>query len=162
MVNNFDLALISFEKEQTSFDDESESYGEDNCDDDMSKLCDKIFPKHPRWYAHTLLLVVKDTLGDCSQSLKSILAKAANIVSFLPKSVVGSEMLEDEQRLQAANLARWNSQLQMLKSILKVSESKLNSLDTKCKLSTYDKNTYRNFARSLTLFCMPLCLYNRK
>lgn len=48
MVNNFDLALISFEKEQTSFDDESESYGEDNCDDDMSKLCDKIFPKHPR------------------------------------------------------------------------------------------------------------------
>lgn len=44
---NFDFALISFEKEQTSFDDESESDGEDNCDDDMSKLCDKMFPKHP-------------------------------------------------------------------------------------------------------------------
>lgn len=84
---------------------------------------------------------MKGGLGDCSQGLKSILAKAVNIVCFIPKSVVASEILEDEQRLQAANLARWNAQLQMLKSILKVSESKLNSLANKCKLSTYEKKT---------------------
>ena len=80
-------------------------------DDVMSKLCDEIFPKHSRCYAHTLQLVVKDGLGDCSPSLKSIVAKASNIVSFVRKSVVASEMLEDEVRLQAANLTRWNSQL---------------------------------------------------
>lgn len=66
MVKAFDFALPGFEEEQKSFDDESESDGEDNCDDDdMSKLCDEIFPKHSRCYAHTLQLVVKDGLGDC-------------------------------------------------------------------------------------------------
>lgn len=89
MVKAFDFALPGFEEEQKSFDDESESDGEDNCDDDdMSKLCDEIFPKHSRCYAHTLQLVVKDGLGDCSPSLKSIVAKASNIVSFVRKSVV--------------------------------------------------------------------------
>lgn len=116
MVKAFDFALPGFEEEQKSFDGESESDGEYNCDDDdMSKLCDEIFPKHSRCYAHTLQLVVKDVLGDCSPSLKSIVAKASNIVSFVRKYVVASEMLEDVQRLQAANLTRWNSQLHMLK-----------------------------------------------
>lgn len=41
-----------------------------------------IFPKHSRCHAHSFQLVVKYWIGDCSQSLKSIVAKASNIVSF--------------------------------------------------------------------------------
>lgn len=153
MVKAFDFALPGFEEEQKSFDGESESDGEYNCDDDdMSKLCDEIFPKHSRCYAHTLQLVVKDVLGDCSPSLKSIVVKASNIVSFVRKYVVASEMLEDVQRLQAANLTRWNSQLHMLKSIQKVPESKLNSLDTKCKLSNYERKLLQELCQILDPF----------
>ncbi|XP_062579450.1 zinc finger BED domain-containing protein 4-like [Saccostrea cucullata] len=155
MVKAFDFALPGFQEEHKSItEEESESDDEDNCDvdNDMSELCEEIFPKHSRCYAHTLQLVVKDGLGDCSPSLKSIIAKASNIVSFVRKSVVASEMLEDEQRLQAANITSWNSQLHMLRSILKVPESKLNSLDTKYKLSTYERKLLQELCQILDPF----------
>lgn len=42
MVKAFDFALLGFEEERKSF--ASESDGEDNYVDDMSKLCDEISP----------------------------------------------------------------------------------------------------------------------
>jgi hypothetical protein len=62
---------------------------------------------------------LKMDLKDCSSNLKNIINKASNIVRFV------SELLEEENRLQSANATRWNSQLHMPKSILKVPEQKL-------------------------------------
>lgn len=48
MVKAYDFALHGFEEQQNSLDDERENDSEDNCDEEMSKLCDEIFPKHSR------------------------------------------------------------------------------------------------------------------
>jgi hypothetical protein len=153
MVKAFDFTLPGFEGKDEIIDEDCECDDEDDCGvDSEDELCDEIFPKHSRCYAHTLQLVVKDGLCDCSPSLKNIIAKASNIVSFVRKSVVASELLENEQRLQAANTTRWKSQLHMLKSILKVPESKLNNLDTKYKLSTYERKLLQELCQILDPF----------
>ena len=64
--------------------------------------------------------------------LKTVVAKASNIINFVRKSVNASEILEGEKKLQASNATLWNSQLYMIKSILNVPEEKLNK--TECKL----------------------------
>ena len=47
--------------------------------------------------------------------------------------------MEDYNRVQNANATRWNSQLHMIKSVLKVPENKLNEIGCKTKLSTYER-----------------------
>ena len=139
MIKAFDFSLPGFECNADQCEDGSgEDYDCEETDDDNEELKDCL-PRHSRCFAHTLQLVIKDGLRDCSSNLKNIINKASNIVSFVRKSVIGSELLEEENRLQSANATRWNSQLHMLKSILKVPEQKLDMLDIKFKLSTYER-----------------------
>ena len=43
-----------------------------------------------------------------------------------------------KNKLQAQNVTRWNSQLNMIQSVLKVPEDKLNSVGCNATLSTYE------------------------
>ena len=73
------------------------------------------------------------------QHLKTVVAKASNIINFVRKSVNASEILEGEKKLQASNATLWKSQLYMIKSILNVPGEKLNKTECKIQLSTYDR-----------------------
>ena len=67
------------------------------------------------------------------------------------KSIVSSEILESEKRLKAANVTKWNSQLKMIRSILRIPEEKLQSLDTH-KLTAYDRKILEDVVEILTPF----------
>ena len=87
-------------------------------------------PQHSACYAHTLQLVVKDGLKDAGNNLKTIIAKTSTVVRYVRQSLLGTEILEGEKRLQTANATRWNSQLIMIRSIFNIPEEKLNKLDS--------------------------------
>ena len=87
-------------------------------------------PQHSACYAHTLQLVVKDGFKEAGNNLKTIIAKASTVVRYVRQSLLATEILEGEKRLQTANATRWNSQLIMIRSILNIPEEKLNKLDS--------------------------------
>ena len=63
-----------------------------------------------------------------------------------------AELLDGHQRLQAASVTRWNSQLSMVRSILRIPEDKLRSLDTQYQLTLYDRNILKDMIDILTPF----------
>ena len=67
------------------------------------------------------------------------------------KSIASSEILESEKHLKAANVTRWNSQLKMICSTLRVPEEKLQSLNTH-KLTAYDRKILEDLVEILTPF----------
>lgn len=132
MVKAFSLPGCESEDDPTF----SDSSDEEDCDQTDSKsnllpesLDADCLPDHLRCFAHTLQLVVKDGLAEVSGHLKSVLTKAAKIVTYVRKSVHATEVLQDFNRLQAANATRWNSQLTMINSVLNIPEDKLNMID---------------------------------
>ena len=79
-------------------------------------------------FAHTLQLVVKDGLKKMGQ-LKKVIAKASGVVSYVRRSSLASDLLENEGKLQSATATRWNSEVRMIRSALKVPQETLNRLD---------------------------------
>ena len=49
---------------------------------------------------------------------------------FIKKSTIATDLLEHKKSFKAANVTRWNSQLMMIRSILRIPEDTLNSFDT--------------------------------
>ena len=101
-------------------DDDDEDEGEEQLEeqplpDDLEDVQGQRSP----CFAHTLQLVVKDGLREAKQSRKTI-KKVSKIVSHCRKSSKSSELLEDCTKLQLANATRWNSQVTMLRSLLKL------------------------------------------
>ena len=78
--------------------------------------------------------------------------KASSIVSFVKKSTIAADLLESEKCLRTVNATRWNSQLLMIRSILRIPEEKLNSLDTTVHLSAYECNILEDVVEILTPF----------
>ena len=59
-------------------------------------------------------------------------------MAYVRKSTTASEILEGHLKLQMANQTRWNSQLKMLRSIIRIPEDILQKLDCTSKLSSYE------------------------
>lgn len=57
-------------------------------------------------------------------------------LTYVHKSNIGHDLLEDEAKLQCANATGWNSQVTMIKSVLRVPKEKLDNN----KLSAYERN----------------------
>lgn len=115
--------------------------------------------KHVRCFAHTLQLVIKDGFKQVG-SIGKVVSKASAIVSHAKKSIHATEVLETERALQAARVTRWNSQLSMIRSILRIPEDKLDSLNTFHKLTAYDRKILEDLVEILTPFetathCIP-------
>ncbi|MGH0131013.1 UNVERIFIED_CONTAM: hypothetical protein FKN15_070853 [Acipenser sinensis] len=65
------------------------------------------------------------------------MAKVSRKVSKCHKSTKATELLEGHYKLQISNATKWNSQLKMLRSILKVPAEVLLELHAPCKLTPY-------------------------
>ena len=99
---------------------------------------------------HNLHLVVKDGLKSAGV-LNKVISKASNIVSHIRRSTTASDLLEGENRVQAATSTRWNSQLTMVKSLLSISTEKLKQLDVP-QLTSHDRMYLNELVKILTPF----------
>ena len=105
---------------------------------DVTDELDFLPPQRHSCFAHTLQLVVRDGLRDAGQ-LKQVIAKVSSIVSHVRKSTSATELLQDYPRLETANATRWNSQLKMLRSVLRIPLHLLDQVSpSTSKLTAYD------------------------
>ncbi|VDI73534.1 Hypothetical predicted protein [Mytilus galloprovincialis] len=151
MVKAFKTSLPGFEDTTDDGDSGNDKPEDIDCFDENEDEFEHL-PKHSRCYAHTLQLVIKDGLKDCTSHMCTVIAKASKIVNFVRRSIHASEMLETENKLQAANATRWNSQLTMIRSILKISEEKLNKVESPVKLSSYERKILHELSLILDPF----------
>ena len=81
-------------------------------------------PEHYDCFAHTLQLIVRD-----AGQISKVIAKVSKFVSHVGHSTITSDKLEGEIKLQVANATRLNRQLMMIKSLLRIKEDILNTID---------------------------------
>ena len=150
------FSLPGFEEEyddnlEDESDDDSEEEGRENVEtlEELEDFYSEL-NQHVSCFAHVLQLVIKDGFTQAA-SINKVLNKTSSIVSHVRKSIVSSEILESEKCLKAANVTRWNSQLKMIRSILRIPEEKLQSLDTH-KLTAYDRKILEDVVEILTPF----------
>lgn len=142
MTKAFDFTLPGYTTDNGVGHSDSEDDSDDDTDLDSEDASvvfpDEDFPEHRRCYAHTLQLVVKDGLKEVSSHLRNIIDKAATIVKYTRRSLLATDTLEGEKRLQCANDTRWNSQIIMIRSVLNIPEETLNKLET-VHLTSYER-----------------------
>ncbi|VDI46437.1 Hypothetical predicted protein [Mytilus galloprovincialis] len=151
MVKAFKTSLPGFEDTTDDGDSGNDKPEDVDCEDKNEDELEHL-PNHSRCYAHTLQLVIKDGLKDCTSHMCTVIAKASKIVSFVRRSIHASEMLESENKLQAANVTRWNSQLTMIRSILKIVEEKLNEVESPVQFSSYERKILHELSLILDPF----------
>ena len=130
-----------------SFDDDFVGEGEYQLTvEEFSDLKEYLYlTKHERCFAHSLQLVIRHAFQELQiPELK----KVARIVSHIRKSGKAGDYLEGETRAQSANQTRWNSQLHMVRSVLKIDRTKLDTLsglDVAEKLTSADRAKLADF-----------------
>ncbi len=97
-------------------EDDSQSKGMLDFYDELCQVSE-----HLPCFAHMLQLVIKDGFKQAGNITK-VVSKCSTIVSHVKKSTHATELLESEKRLKSATTTRWNSQLHMIRSILRISE----------------------------------------
>ena len=107
--------------------------------------------EHHTCFAHTVQLIVVDGLKQ-AEHINRVLGKISKLVSHVRHSTIACDLLEKEVCLQAANATRWNSQLTMINSLLRVSPSAMDKLDYHEKLSVYETNITKELVEILTPF----------
>ena len=75
---------------------------------------DSLSFEHHACFAHMLQLVMKDGMKKVGQ-INNVLKRCSNLVAFVQKSTIATDLLEGENRLQAENATRWNLQVTMIK-----------------------------------------------
>ena len=80
----------------------------------------------------------KDGLKE-ADTIKAVIAKASSIVGCVRRSTINTEMLEECRKLQASNITRWNSELTMIQSLLRIPHEKIDELNLAHKLSQYER-----------------------
>lgn len=150
------VSLPGFKRQEPPTDESEDEVDDDNDLDDhgdnttlQSEYC--LESGHSPCFAHTLQLVIKDGLKEAG-GITRVLAKAATIVSHVRKSQVATELLESERRLQFRNAFRWNSEVTSIKSILRVPEDKLKSIDGVPRLTAYERKTLQDMVEILQPF----------
>ena len=92
---------------------------------------------------------MKDGLKDVGQ-LKNVISKVATLVAHVRRSCNANEVLDGCLKLQPANQTRWNSQLKMLRSLLRIPQDRLDQLDCPGKLTAYDTKLIGELCEILT------------
>lgn len=127
------------------YDDEE---SEDESDDEgteseytVQNVLNDVFTsfQHTPCFAHTLQLVVKDGFKNQTQ-INGIISKCSKVVSSVCRSTIATDILQGKKKLQSYTATRWNSQLKMLRSILRILSEKFEELENVPKLSAHEKN----------------------
>ena len=115
------------ESDESDDDESDDSVITEDDDNDTLQFYDDLsnISQHVPCFAHTVRLIIKDGFKQVN-SIAKVLKKASSIVSFVKKSKIAADLLESEKCLRSANATRWNSQLLMIRSILRIPEEKLN------------------------------------
>ena len=116
--SNVKISLPGYEEELEEEVETSNSDSEDEIDlEPTSYSLEGLSFEHHACFAHTLQLVIKDGMKKIGQ-INNVLERCSKLVAFVRKSTIATDLLEGENRLQADNVTRWNSQLIMIKSVL--------------------------------------------
>ena len=148
MVKAFKLPGYEDEKEDDEVDLEEDDIAdeESNSNGASETHCDGLPTEHHGCFSH----VVKDGFKQASQ-IDRIINKCSKIVAHVHRSTIATATLEGEKTLKLANATHWNSQLKMIKFILAITSTKLDSLDAP-KLTAYEGNIIKEIIEILTPF----------
>ena len=102
---------------------------------------DFLTPHRSPYFAHTLQLVVNN-----------IIRKVRNLVSHVHRSTSATDLFDGCTKLQAANKTRWNSQLKMFHSVVKIPQDVLNSLEYSGKPTAYNMKNISELCEVLLPF----------
>ncbi|XP_039609057.1 zinc finger BED domain-containing protein 4-like isoform X2 [Polypterus senegalus] len=108
-------------------------------------------PQSLNCFSHTLHLVVQDGLKHAGE-MSGIISKANGVVNYINQLSLESANCEGESKEQSPDAVRWNSQLKMLRSILKTNQSDLEQFDIPDKLTMYELNIIKDIVEILSPF----------
>lgn len=165
MKKAFLTVLPGYDEDVTDDHDDDDDTEPDDCEANGSNL-DNVTFTHHSCFAHVMQLVIKDGLKNAGH-LGSVIKRCSKLVSFLRKSTIAADVLENEKRPQNENATRWNSQLKMIKSVLSIPESKLSEIHDAPKLTAHERNILQDIVSILAPFeqatdfaqieCVPIC-----
>jgi len=110
-----------------------------------------IQPSRISCFAHTLQLVIKDGFKN-AEAVTRVLEKMARLVKHVRHSSIASDLFEGDLKLQMSNVTRWNSQLTMIRSVLRVDPSIMDRLDYSGKLNLHETNIAKDLVEILAPF----------
>ncbi|XP_042236493.1 E3 SUMO-protein ligase ZBED1-like [Homarus americanus] len=148
---NMVKAFTLFPVKQHDEDEDDQFEDSDLTPTDYNTKYDHLPPDRSPCFAHTVQLVVKDGMEHDGQ-VKHVLTKVSKLVNFCMRSTVATEVLSPQLNLQMATCTRWNSQLTMMRSVLRVSPQVWDNLDTPYKLNQYELNTVKELCDILEPF----------
>lgn len=76
----------------------------------------------------------------------------ARLVKHVRHSSIASDLFEGDLKLQMSNVTRWNSQLTMIRSVLRVDPSVMDCLDYSGKLNLHETNIAKDLVEILAPF----------
>ena len=112
---------------------------------DITDELDYVPNKRMSCFAHTLHRVVKDGLKHAGP-INTVISKVASVVSH------GRKMHKKYPKLHMANVTRRNSQLKMLRTILKIPQNVMDEFNTPTKLTQYERKVIRKITGMLQPF----------
>ena len=152
------LQLLGYDKDKQSDTEDEDCEPEDKGEEDdctlttvHNTLGSEATIEHQACFAHTLQLVVKDGLAKVGK-IGVAIKKCSNLVSFVRKSTMAADVLQHETKLQTSNTTRWNSQLKMIRSVLKLPESKLAEIHDAPKLTSNERNILQDIVEIVLPF----------
>lgn len=120
---------------------DSDAEGDDNNGDSDLEHADVVFPTDD---FHIVISGERWLKGDKFSPQKEHWQVINNVNVYKAITKYATAVIEGEKRLQSANETRWNSQIVIIRSVLNVSEEKLNKLDT-VHLTSYERKLLKNF-----------------
>ena len=137
--------------EKSSIEDGEDRDDLDAADDVDLELCDSLPAERNPCFAHTLQLVVRDGLKEAGQ-LSRVLGKTAKLVSFIHKSTIATDILEGVRRVETGCATRWNSQVKIIRAVLRVPEQKITATEGAPTLGAYERSLLKDLLEILEPF----------
>ena len=109
----------------------------------------RLVTDHFGCFCHKLQLIVKDALKDAG-SINKVIAKLARLVKYVRHSTIASELLEEDYKLVMACAPRWNTQLAMIRSVMKLKPTSLEKLDVDIRPTKYELKIMTEVTEMLT------------